>query len=238
MIKNILFDLDGTLLPMDQDTFVNYYFMKFTEYLEPHGYDKKTLIDTVWKGTKAMIINDGKKLNEEVFWDIFYNSYGQKAIEDRDKFELFYDEMFDEIRPSCGFNPLSKKLIDSLKNDYHLILATNPVFPKTATYKRIAWAGLEVSDFEYITTYENSAYCKPNPEYYKDICEKLNLNPSECLMIGNDVKEDMSSEIIRMNGYLILDDLINDEGKDISRYQNSNLEYFYLNHKDIINSLK
>ena len=39
MIKTVLFDLDGTLLPMDQDNFVKAYFKNLAIKLAPHGYD-------------------------------------------------------------------------------------------------------------------------------------------------------------------------------------------------------
>ena len=35
MLKAILFDLDGTLLPMDQDTFVNAYFTEILKKFVP-----------------------------------------------------------------------------------------------------------------------------------------------------------------------------------------------------------
>lgn len=86
-----------------------------------------------------------------------------------------------------------------------------PIFPRSAVESRIGWAGLDVSDFEYITTYENSRYCKPNPEYYNEILSKLNLQSGECPMVGNDVTEDMVAQIVGMNVFLLTDCLINRE---------------------------
>ena len=37
-VKTILFDLDGTLLPMDQDIFVKDYFGRLAKKLAPIGY--------------------------------------------------------------------------------------------------------------------------------------------------------------------------------------------------------
>lgn len=68
-IQYILFDLDGTLLPMDQDVFVKAYFGRLAAKLAPHGYEPKALIDAIWKGTAAMIRNDGSRTNEAAFWD-------------------------------------------------------------------------------------------------------------------------------------------------------------------------
>ena len=64
-IKNVLFDLDGTLLPMDMEAFTNGYFGLLTQKMAPRGYDPKRLIDAVWAGTAAMVKNDGSRTNEE-----------------------------------------------------------------------------------------------------------------------------------------------------------------------------
>ena len=64
MIKNILFDLDGTLLPMDQDKFANGYFSRLVKKLAPLGYEPQKTVDGIWAGTAAMVKNDGKTTNE------------------------------------------------------------------------------------------------------------------------------------------------------------------------------
>ena len=101
---------------------------------------------------------------------------------------------------------------------YRIVLATNPVFPGIATESRIRWAGLQPSDFELYTTYENSHYCKPNVAYYEEILQKIGCRPEECVMIGNDVAEDMVVQKIGMRAFLLTDCLINQSGEDISVY--------------------
>ena len=59
MLKTILFDLDGTLLPMVQDEFIRDYFQRLAQKVSPLGYQPKELVDTVWAGTKAMVKNNG-----------------------------------------------------------------------------------------------------------------------------------------------------------------------------------
>ena len=97
-------------------------------------------------------------------------------------------------------------------------LATNPIFPMVAQTQRLSWAGLKENDFIHITAYENSRHCKPNPEYYKDIMAELNLGPEECVMVGNDVGEDMIAEKLGMKVFLLTDCLINRKNEDISKY--------------------
>lgn len=98
-------------------------------------------------------------------------------------------------------------------------LATNPIFPAVATESRIRWAGLEPEDFELYTTYESIGYCKPNPAYYREVAAKLGVDPEQCLMVGNDVEEDMeAAEQTGMRVFLLTDCLINRENRDISAY--------------------
>ena len=103
-------------------------------------------------------------------------------------------------------------------------LATNPIFPAVATENRIRWAGLKPEDFEFYTTYETCRYCKPNPKYYEDIVEKLGVSAEECLMVGNDVTEDMIAETLGMKVFLLTDCIINKENKDISVYPHGGFE--------------
>lgn len=221
MTKAILFDLDGTLLPMDQEVFVRDYLGRMAAFLAPHGYDPQSLIKAVWAGTGAMVKNDGKALNEDVFWYVFNSILGRDARQDLALFEEFYRTEFQKAKDSCGFNPAAVEAIRQIKDmGYRLILATNPLFPAIATYSRIRWAGLNPEDFELVTTYENSRFCKPNPDYYREILGKIALDGSQCLMVGNDVGEDMIAGILGMKVFLLTDCLINSAGGDISVYPN------------------
>ncbi len=73
-------------------------------------------------------------------------------------------------------------------------------------------------DFEFITTYENISFCKPNPDYYREILKRAGLNAGNCLMVGNDVGEDMVAADLGMKVFLLTDCLINKSGTDIEQY--------------------
>ncbi|MBO5224423.1 MAG: HAD family hydrolase [Clostridia bacterium] len=219
MIKVVLFDLDGTLLPMDQDKFIKAYFGGITKRLENFGYEPKQLISAIWAGTADMIKNDGATANEHVFWKRFVDVFGEKARADEPHFTEFYEEDFDKIQKVCGYNEKASKTICKVKSlGLRTALATNPIFPAIATQKRIKWAGLNVSDFELVTTYENSRFCKPNLEYYKDIIKFLGVEANECVMVGNDVGEDMITKNLGMKVFLLTPNLINKNNEDITIY--------------------
>lgn len=218
-IKAVLFDLDGTLLPMDQDVFVKAYFSGLAKKLAPHGYDPDTLIPAIWAGTMAMVKNDGHATNEQVFWDRFCDILGPDTRNAEPLLQEFYETDFPRIQSVCGHAPESAALVSWLKEQgCRVILATNPIFPAIATENRIRWAGLEPTDFELYTTYENSSYCKPNPDYYRAILAQCGLKPEECVMVGNDVSDDMVAKDLGMQVFLLTDCLINSKNADIRIY--------------------
>ena len=220
MIDTVLFDLDGTLLPMDQDEFVNAYMGLLAKKLAPQGYDPRHLIAAIWAGTKAMVENDGQKSNEEVFWEDFCHIFGQDARKDEPLFQEFYATDFAQARTVCRLAPEAAEIVALLKEKgVKTALATNPLFPAIATLQRIRWAGLEPEDFAMVTTYENSRFCKPNRSYYRELLEKLGKEPETCLMVGNDVDEDMiPARAVGMQVFLLTDCLLNRSGGDAGAY--------------------
>ena len=210
---------------MDQEKFVNVYFKMLAAKLVPYGYEPQQLINAILAGIEAMIKNDGSQLNEDAFWKRFVDIYGDKVLADKPVFEDFYKNEFQDARLFCGFNPKAAETVRSLKDKgYRVVLATNPLFPSIATESRIRWAGLEPSEFDLYTTYENTSYCKPNLDYYRDILKRINCRPEECLMVGNDVGEDMVVEALGMQAFLLTDCLINTQKKDITAYLHGSFE--------------
>lgn len=219
MITTILFDLDGTLLPMDQDVFIDSYIRRMAARMAPHGYDPKLLVKAIWQGTGAMIQNDGSASNETVFWNVFASIFGEKARKDQPLFEEFYHTDFQLVQEDCGFDPRAAQAIREIRDlGYRVALATNPLFPPIATLSRIRWAGLAADDFELITTYDNSFHCKPSLAYYEDVMSLLKVAPNQCVMVGNDVSEDMIAEKLGMKVFLLTDCMINKQDLDISQY--------------------
>ncbi len=224
-IKAVLFDLDGTLLPMNNDEFTKGYFKLLAAKLAPHGYDPEQLVDSIWTGTAAMIKNDGKQSNETVFWAKFTELLGEKAKMDMPVFEEFYLNEFKGAKTFCGYNPKAAEAVAVAKQmGYRTVLATNPIFPVQATDSRAQWAGVTLKDFEIYTSYENIGCSKPNPEYYREIAKRLGVSPEECLMVGNDAEEDMIAETVGMQVFLLTDCLVNKKNIDISSYNQGDFD--------------
>ena len=222
--STVLFDLDGTLLPMDLDVFLKQYFLSAAKKLSPHGYDPEEFISALWRGSYAMIKNDGSKTNEKAFWEVLNGIYGaEKAKRAEEILEDFYRYDFDKLSSLCGSDTDAVKTVNYIrKKGYRIALATNPLFPHTATESRIRWAGLSPADFELYTTFENSHYSKPNPNYYLEVATKLGVAPHDCLMVGNDTSDDLSAKDVGMSVFLLTPCLINKKNVDISGIPNGN----------------
>ncbi|MBR5322089.1 MAG: HAD family hydrolase [Clostridia bacterium] len=220
-IKAVLFDLDGTLLPMEQEQFFREYFKLLATKLYPYGYDDpKKLVKVIWAGVTAVEQSDGSRVNEEVFWDCFNKGFPEKTDDKIGVLREFYLNEFQQLKDVCGYNPEADKAVKEIKKKGLVtVVATKPIFPDEANLSRMAWAGVNADDFEYYTSYDKCCFCKPDVRYYKEIAEKLGVLPEECLMVGNDVSDDMTAEKIGMKVFLLTDCLINSENKNISCYK-------------------
>ena len=229
MFNTILFDLDATLLPMDQEAFVKEYFKHLAQKLYPLGYDAGKLVDAIWSGTAAMVKNDGSRPTKDAFWATFEPFIPNWNPAHRALTDTFYSEEFREAKRFTGENPLARPLIDTLKRDgLHVVLATNPLFPANGIETRLNWIGLTSSDFELVTTYENMHYCKPNPKYYTEILEMLGKKPEECLMVGNNTDEDCAAaQAAGMKTILVTDCLINESCTPVATSKNTTFADLY-----------
>lgn len=187
-IRAIFFDLDGTLAPLDEEKFVKLYMTLLGQKAIENGYDGKEFVKAIGKGTMAMFANDGKMTNEQLFWKIINETF--PSISD-EMFIDFYKKDFKQTLITVGENKIAKEIVDFCKENFEfVVLSTNPLFPLTATRQRMEKVGLKEEDFDFITAYENSSFCKPNPNYFISLLKKFNLKGDEVLVIGNNDYED------------------------------------------------
>ena len=235
MIKTIFFDLDGTLLPVNQQRFVDTYFGEMVKTFALKGFDPNLVFKAVMSGTEKMRLNEGPLSNNDVFLNSFKEDLNADPVHLSNLFETFYSTTFDLVKQATTLQPLSNKLIQFLKSiGIQLVLATNPLFPAISTHKRIQWAGLNKDDFALITTIENGYASKPNPKYFKNLMTTLSLtDPSTILMIGNDAIEDLAATKVGIETYLITDHLINKNNLDMTNVPQGNFKdlIVYLNKK-------
>lgn len=209
-MNTIIFDLDGTLLPMDTKHFVNTYFYEMSKLFD--GFiEADKLIDYVKSCTGKMMANEEKISNEKVFMSHFKDLVGDKYDECRERFDKFYKDAYLKTKSLTKESSIMIESVKILKEKgYELVIATNPLFPKEAIDHRVRWAGLSLDDFSHITSYEENCFSKPNTKFYSEILEKVGKKSSECIMVGNDMKDDMVASTIGIKTFLITDHIIDD----------------------------
>lgn len=229
MVNTVLFDLDGTLLPMDLEEFIQHYFHAIKKAFASSKWDSEILLAGIWEGTNAMLANDGKFTNETIFWNAFTKKSGIKKEEIAVAFETFYDHEFKSVEKVTSKNENMIKAVKILKQKgYRLVVATNPLFPQVAVKERLSWAGLNVNDFDLLTSFETFHYCKPNPKYFEEVLEKLHLHKEECMMVGNDSLEDGVMETLGVPVYLIEDHLIHRDDTALTSYWHGSSDAFLI----------
>lgn len=223
--KTIFFDLDGTLLPIDMDTFLAAYFKRLGVFVAKRGYDADVILDAVNQGVKSMVSPD-ERLNEVCFWETFERLTGY----DRKTFEPllmeFYQTDFDEIGEVVTPNPAARKIVEALKQKgYQLFLTTMPLFPPVAVEARLRWAGIDdPSVFERITTYDNSHAAKPHHAYFQENIDLATGEPNEILMVGNNTREDLACCDLGTDAYLVTDWLLDPINYDYRTMKHGSLD--------------
>jgi len=194
MTLTLLVDLDDTLLSTNIEAFQPAYIKSlstyFTKYVQP-----EKMVPILLSAIKAMTENDDPAVTiKEKFDKSFYPKLGLDENEIRDYVDRYYAEVFPSLQSITTIRPAAKKFIDAaLNRGYKIAIATNPFFPRQATYHRLRWACLppEEYPFEIISTYEDFHYTKPNPAYFTELLAQIGWPDQPVIVIGNDVEADI-----------------------------------------------
>lgn len=193
MTFSILIDLDNTLLRNDSDKFIQAYLKKIGRHLT--GWPTEKVISELLAGTQRMIAKDTPaETLEQVFDRAFYPGLGVEKEVLRDRIDSFYREVFPELRELTHPDPDAQRLIEYLFQKKHsIVIATNPLYPRTAILQRLAWAGLPVEryPFNLIGSYETFHFSKPNPAFLAEALARLGWVDQPAIMIGDNLQEDI-----------------------------------------------
>lgn len=228
MINTILFDLDGTLLPMDTTLFTKLNLKgvakKFKDYLTSEE-DLKHM----WKSAEHLLNKDSiDKSNKETLFEHFYERINHTEENIDSLLEDFYENEFNNLREiSCQNEDIIKSVHLLKEKGYELVIVSNPVFPKSALIERIKWAGLDETCFKYITSFEEMHFAKPSLNYYKEVLAKIDKSPLECMMVGNNIEEDMVAHELGIKTYLIEDFAIGEKSNGKNVDFSGNYKDFY-----------
>jgi len=194
VIPTLLIDLDNTLLGNDMETFLPFYLQKLGAHLADL-IPPDQMIPELLNGTRKMMDNLDPTLNlEQAFAGHFYPALGVSEEELRTQIDDFYATVFPSLETITTRFPESEQFMKTIFEAGHeVVIATSPLFPRTAIVQRLEWAGVSVERFDYklITSYEDFHFSKPRLEYYAEILGRLGKSSQETVMIGNDPENDL-----------------------------------------------
>ena len=215
-IKAVLFDLDGTLLRAQMREFIPRYIRGLAAYcadvVEPRKFEK-----TFFRIIRELIHTqgDGLSTNEERVYARLERDLALPESKMRESLAHFGTNDLIELQNLIRPIPLAKQIVkDCHEKGVPLVLATNPVFPMFMIRARMQWAELEEDFFSFITSYENSYFCKPQSGYFEGVAAQLGIAAENCLMVGNDSSHDLAAVAVGMQTYLVDTWLIEREDSD------------------------
>jgi FMN phosphatase YigB (HAD superfamily) len=194
MKLTLLIDLDDTLLANNMERFERAYLKALSTHLS-NLIKPEIMLRELINATQCMIRNDRPDLTLEVVFDnAFYPAIGVSKTELMGVIASFYAEVFPNLIAVTSSKPDAQYFVNwAVSKGHSLIIATNPLFPRTAIYQRLAWAGFppEQYPFQLISSYESFHFSKPNLAYYAEILARLGWPHEPVIMIGNDYRDDI-----------------------------------------------
>lgn len=202
-MRGVLFDLDGTLLDVELREFLGRYFHALDTTLSPHfpGVD---LVPAVLAATEMMQRSHPGRTNQQTFVDAFRERTGIDLQGYWSLFDDFYATVFPTL--GTGYGPVAgahEAIAAARDLGWKVAIATQPIFPRAAIEHRLSWAGLNAADFDFVTTYEFMNACKPDPVYFRQVCDGIGCEPSACVMVGDDPTTDMGAAGIGIETFFV-----------------------------------
>ncbi|HJW82808.1 MAG TPA: HAD family hydrolase [Anaerolineae bacterium] len=195
-LKAVLFDLDDTLLENDMSRFGPAYSAllgrSFAPLISPD-----VMLPALRQSIGAVLRHDDPAVtNGEKFERELSTRTGLSAVTLRAGLDRFCAEDFPRLRALTRPRAEASQVVRQARlRGWNVALATNPMFPASATLQRVEWAGLDERDFDAISTQDNSHACKPNPAFFLALLRAIGAAPGETLMVGDDWRLDIAPAI-------------------------------------------
>lgn len=227
-LSTILLDLDDTLLDSNTRHFAHAYVEALAQALAGFA-PAKTISALILRATANMRANQDPTItNLQAFQDAFFPHLAGSPAEIQVALDHFYQEIYPTLREYVTPRPEARPLIHHLLTRGHkVVIATNPLYPRTAIEQRLDWA--RVSEFPYalVTNMENMHFCKPSPHYYQEILDIVGSTSVEALMVGDDPKNDIApAQAIGLKTWWITN-RASPEVEDVSEYRGSLTEFYH-----------
>lgn len=203
-IQAVFFDLDGTLIDIDIELFVTGYLNRLTEQMSEWA-EPARATRVLHQAVAAMFANkDPDKSLEVVLHEVLQQELSMDPLDYQGCLERFCRKSLDSLSPLVKGHPLSSQLINiSHARGWKVALATNPIFPRVVVDARLSWGNLRSDAFNHVCSYETEHYCKPDPLFFEEQLDRMQVSADACLMIGNDALHDMSASQVGIRTCLL-----------------------------------
>lgn len=195
-VKTLLVDLDGTLLGARDLPLAADFVVRAVRAASEIGGKRKAIraLHAVRKALEGKPASEGEK-----------KTNARRAIEAfAQTLELGFDQAENVVvggvrkifpKLSHHFFPIdgAKDFLEWAQPHFPLILATNPVWPRDIIEMRLKWAGVDPGIFKRITVAKEMRASKPWVEYYQELLEQESLQAKDCLLVGNDMRNDLAA---------------------------------------------
>lgn len=208
MIRAVLFDLDNTLITNPNDQFVPAYLRALGAHLASLVPPERLLPELLRCVRVMLESTDPNHTLKEVFWAELLPALDVPAAELFPLVESFYAGVYGRLRCYTQPRPDAPRAVRAaLRAGCDVVIATNPLYPATAILQRLAWAGVPADEYPYalVTSYEVMHAGKPRPEYFREIADRIGRRPEDCLMVGDDLAQDMIARSVGLRTYWITD---------------------------------
>lgn len=185
----VLFDLDGTLLDIDGEAFLDAYIEAMTNWWGPA--DSTTFRHAVMAAAVPIFAHHPDRTNGEVFRDHLGAHLGLHPDEVRARICRFHQEGLPALRPPALPVPDARACVaHCLGLGLRVAVATTPIYMPEVIALRLRWAGLADLPWDLVTHSERMHACKPHPAYFAEVADHLGLAPDACVMVGDDPLQD------------------------------------------------
>ncbi len=193
MLKAIAFDLDGTVLALDEARLIADIARKSplaafpavsAALFELNANDRDDADTATNREHYARSIERrlGVPLDDPAVADVF-DFYEREVLPRRNDAVI-------GARPAEGADRAIEAALD---RGLEIALFTNPCFSRACIDARMGWARVADAPFEHVTSWDNTTRTKPSAIYYREALEAIGLGPGEVLMVGNDRRRDLPS---------------------------------------------
>ncbi|MBX3064278.1 MAG: HAD-IA family hydrolase [Anaerolineae bacterium] len=197
MIKAVLLDMDDTLLLTDTDLYVRRYMGLLSQEAAQQFPDLKLTAQqialAVRDSVRGSVANfDPTRSNLDIQGEIFHELTGIDAQTWYRFVDNFHQESHESLREIVRPIPNARPLIERLRQmGLAVVIATNPIFTRSAIYRRLAWAGVDDLDFAFVSSSENVHFTKPNAQFYEEILARVGVEADEAIMVGDGIGNDI-----------------------------------------------